>query len=325
MDSHFCENKEEWNNFVVENNGSFLQTFEWGQLQQRAGQKIFRIVITENNIIVAQVQLTKETSLSKNYFYIAFGPVFKNNLSATHKAQAINYIIDKLKELSVTENCIFLRIEPLGLIEGIEKYKVKTPPRRVQPKKTLILDPTKTEDELFKTFSRTTKYNIGLAKRTGVTIKESSIYSPEFYGLLEKTKNRQEFGIYSEKHYKEIFEINNSAIKASLFSAKYNNKTTNATIVLFFNNRATTLHSGSDYQFRNVKASNLLNWEILLHAKKSGFKELDLWGIDEKKWPTLTSFKKGFGGTELEYPEGVDIIFNNFWYKIYEIIKAVKK
>jgi lipid II:glycine glycyltransferase (peptidoglycan interpeptide bridge formation enzyme) len=69
----------------------------------------------------------------------------------------------------------------------------------------------------------------------------------------------------------------------------------------------------------------LLLWEIALFAKKNGFKELDFWGIDEKKWPSLTSFKKGFGGYEVVYPEGIDIVFQNFWYGIYKFIKTIRK
>ncbi len=325
MNLTFCENKKEWNDFILQNNGCFLQSFEWGELQQKEGQTVFRIKVSDNNEALAEAQITKESFSSKSYFYIAFGPTFKEGITESQQKESLDAIVSEIKKMAIKEGSIFLRIEPFSAIRSIESYKNNKPLRRIQPKKTLVIDLTKTEEEIFKTFSRTTKYNIGLAKRTGVTVEESSNYSPDFYNLLEKTKNRQEFGIYSEKHYKEIFKIDDDTIRVSLFSAKYENKTTNATIVSFFNKRATTLHAGSDYNYRNVKASNLLSWEIMRIAKKNGFEELDLWGIDEKKWPTLTSFKKGFGGYEIEYPEGVDIVFKSFWYKIYEIIKTIKK
>ena len=76
--------------------------------------------------------------------------------------------------------------------------------------------------------------------------------------------------------------------------------------------------------YRKIKGSNILEWEIILSAKRKGFKKLDLWGIDEKKWLSLTDFKKGFGGSQVEYPDGVDIVFQSFWYGIYKIIKIVK-
>ncbi len=56
-----------------------------------------------------------------------------------------------------------------------------------------------------------------------------------------------------------------------------------------------------------------------------GCKIYDFWGIDEKKFPGVTNFKRGFRGEEIEYPLGVDIVFNNIWYQIYRIMKIIKQ
>ncbi len=55
-----------------------------------------------------------------------------------------------------------------------------------------------------------------------------------------------------------------------------------------------------------------------------GAKEIDFWGIDEKKWPGLTAFKRGFNGQEIEYPQGRDIIFQKRWYLIYQFLRKVR-
>ena len=307
MEAIFCSNKSEWDNFVVQNSDMFLQAFEWGKLQEESGLNVFRITIKDGEETLAQAQITKEASFSKNYLYIAYGPVFKNGIDDQKK-----------------ENCIFLRIESAVPLSKVEDYALKIPPRRTQPQKTLILDLTKSEEALSKEFSTTTRRNINLAKKHGVTIRKQNIYSSDFYNLLKKTKNRQEFGVYSENHYRRLFQIRGENIKVELFLAEYQGKTINSTIVVLFNNKATTLHSGSDYNFRKFKAANLLKWEIILSAKKDGSKKLDFWGIDEKKWPNLTSFKKGFGGEELIYPPGIDIVFQKFWYAAYKISKIIK-
>ena len=36
------ENKQDWNRFVIENGGSFLQSWEWGEFQRVFGRRIFR-------------------------------------------------------------------------------------------------------------------------------------------------------------------------------------------------------------------------------------------------------------------------------------------
>jgi len=325
MEAIFCSDKNQWDSFVMQNSDAFLQAFEWGNLQEESGLKVFRLLIKENNETLATAQITKESSFSKNYLYSAYGPVFRKDESGQQKQIILDVLLKEIQELAIKENCIFLRIESAEEIGGIKGYTIKNPPRRTQPQKTLVLNLTKPEDDLFKEFSTTARRNIGLARRHGVIIKKQSSYSPEFYGLLKKTETRQEFGVYSENHYKSLFQIDGKNIKTELFLAEYEGKIINSTIVVFFNGRATTLHSGSDHNYRKVKAANLLKWEIILSAKKDGFKKLDFWGIDEKKWPNLTSFKKGFGGKEIDYPPGIDIVFQRLWYFIYKASKIIKR
>ena len=52
--------KKLWNNFLVLNNGSFLQSFEWGEFQKSFDKKIWRIAIFDNHSVVASVQIIKE-------------------------------------------------------------------------------------------------------------------------------------------------------------------------------------------------------------------------------------------------------------------------
>ncbi len=325
MEIIFCEDKKEWNNFVIQNEGNFLQSFEWGELQKKSNLKVFRIKIEELGKTIMQAQISKESFLSKNYLYIPFGPIFDNNLTEEKKLETIVAFLKELEKISTTENCIFLRIEPIKEIKKISGYKFHRPLRRIQPQKTLLIDLNKSEEELLKDFSSTTRHNIKRAERSGVTIKEMNEYNPSFYGLLSKTKERQEFGVYPEEHYKDLFDIKDEFLNIKLFLAEYNSKIINATIVLFFNETTVTLHSGSDYHYRNVKGTNLLRWTVITTAKKNGMKRIDMWGIDEKKWPNLTTFKKGFGGQEFEYPEGIDIVFQTFWYSIYKVVRIIKK
>ena len=71
-------------------------------------------------------------------------------------------------------------------------------------------------------------------------------------------------------------------------------------------------------------ATYILHWEIIKYAKENGFNEYDFWGIDEKKWPGVTRFKKGFGGREVEYAGSYDYVFQPFWYKLYNLYRKLK-
>ena len=64
-------------------------------------------------------------------------------------------------------------------------------------------------------------------------------------------------------------------------------------------------------------APYLLQWESMQEAKRRGAKEYDLWGVDAKKWPGLTRFKRGFGGEKISYIGSYDYIYNRFLYAGY--------
>lgn len=109
-----------------------------------------------------------------------------------------------------------------------------------------------------------------------------------------------------------------------MFLAEYQEKIIVASIVVFFGNRVTSLHTGSDHEYRALKGPDLLRREVFIYGKELGYKTYDFWGIDDEKFPGVSNFKRGFGGTEIEYPAGIDVIFNNMRYQIYKAMRKIK-
>jgi len=318
--------KDIWNEFIINNNGSFLQSFEWGDFKKQFLQKVWRIEIdSKDGKKLLEAQILKEKNFFITYFYLPYGPVFNKHSSLEEKEESFNLFLKKIKELAKKEKSFFFRIEPIEPLPKIRNFLFKKALKRIQPQKTLILDLDKTENKLLANVQTKTRYNIRLAQKKGAKIKISNKYLSLFYNLLKKTKKRQKFFSHPEEHYKKLFKANSKDFKVKMFLAEYQKKIIIASIILFFGNKATFLHTGSNYQYRWLKGADLLRWEIILYSKKMGYKVSDFWGVDEKKFPGVTSFKKHFGGTEIEYPLGVDIIFNNIWYQIYKILRKIKQ
>ena len=328
MKINFLEKKDEksWNQFLFQNKGSFLQSFEWGEFQKKLSKKVWRIVIRDNNQTLAQAQIIKEIFPFniKSNFYIPFGPCFKEGLSSEKQKLILEQILKELHKLSKKEKAIFLRIEPLSDFSLPNTFPSKISLKRLQPQKTLILDLEKSEQKIFDNFSQKVRYNIRLAKKKGVSVEVHDKYLPEFYSLMEKTSKRDSFQPFSEKHYKKLFSCASRDFKVKLFLAKYKDKIIASYILILFGSRAICLHGASDWEYRSLKAPNLAQWERIRKAKDMGAREIDFWGIDENKWPGLTAFKKGFRGKEVEYPQGRDIIFKEKWYSVYQFLRKVK-
>jgi lipid II:glycine glycyltransferase (peptidoglycan interpeptide bridge formation enzyme) len=110
-----------------------------------------------------------------------------------------------------------------------------------------------------------------------------------------------------------------------LLFAQYQGKVVTANILVYFGQRATHLHGASDYEYRAIKAPQFLQWHQIKQAKEAGFTEYDFWGISAKQWPSLTEYKKGFGGKEISYPQGQGIVFQRSWHNLYRLVRKFLK
>jgi len=325
MELKIVADKDGWNSFIIENEGSFLQSFEWGEFQEQFFKKIWRVEINEESKKILEAQIIKEKVFFINYFYIPYGPVFNNFSSFSEREESFDFFLKEIEKLAKKENVFFLRIEPVNSLPKIENFSFRNSLKRNQPQRTLFLNLEESEEKLLANMHIRTRYNVRLAQRKGVEIKILDNYSNIFYRLLGKTKERQEFSSFSEEHYKKIFNISDKDLQIKIFSAEFQKKVIVASIVVFFGNKVISLHAGSDYEYRALKGADLLHWNAILYGKKLGYKIYDFWGIDEKKFFGVTNFKRGFRGKEIEYPLGIDIIFNNIWYQVYKIMRKIKR
>ncbi len=317
------KNQNELNDFVVsQSTGQFLQSWQWGEFQEKVAGKVFRLGVFDNKEILATATLVKKfLPMGKSYFFCPRGPIFK---STKHQTPIINFLFDEIKKIAKEEGVIFMRFEP---IEELPITDYRLPIKRtldVEPKKSLILDITQTEDELLKQMHQKTRYNIRLADKKGIKIVEGDVGDFEdLWRLLCETNSRDNFRLHGKKYYQEMLKLNSRFLK--LVFAQYRGEKIAVNIITTFGDTATYIHGASANENRNLMAPHLLQWHNITTAKKAGFKRYDFFGIDEKKWPGVTRFKKGFGGQEIEYSGTFDLIADSGWYNIYKTVRKVRR
>lgn len=324
--------KENFNAFAAENGGSFLQSFEWGEFQEKTGKKIRRFLIQENGEILAAATLILfPLPFKKTYLYCGRGPVFKTQIGAAENEKIFETFLNETKKIGAAENAIFFKMEPPFAEDAdgkpdenfpfnLKEFGFKKSAKEIQPSETVILDLRKSEEELLKEMKQKTRYNIKVAEKHEIKIEESNDFEG-FWKLLEETANRDKFHPHPKKYYEAMFKNLNLETKFpsenKLFLAEKDEKIIAGAIVNFFGKRATYLHGASSAEHKNLMAPYLLHWEIARYAKKNGFKEYDFWGISEKKYPGVTRFKLGFGGEKIIYPGAYDLVFDKFWHLAY--------
>lgn len=319
--------KEELNDFVAnQKNSQFIQSWQWGEFQEKVSGKVWRLVVKDNEEVVAAAKIiTKDLPAGKKYFYCGRGPIITEGAD---KMEATRLIFLEIEKLAKQEGAMFLRFDPIHNLEEHD-YKIKgkevlIKTHDVQPSKTLILDLSKTEEELLKEMHQKTRYNINLAEKKGVKITEAGKEKFEaFWSLLDQTSDRDQFRPHGRNYYQAMLELEDNPVK--LFFAEFEGRLITTALVSFFGDTATYLHGGSANDDRNVMAPYLLQWHCIKLAKAGGQKFYDFHGIDEEKWPGVTKFKKGFGGLEMDYPGTFDLVYDDGWYEIYKMIRKVRR
>lgn len=304
MELQEITNKELWQEKMLnQKQTQFLQSWEWGQFQQSVRRKVKYLQIGEDFILVIKMPLTKW----QNYLYIP-----RTDVEFTEDK------LNVLRKLTQAENSVFIRIEPVKQnLENLGFNKI----RSQQPQKTLIIDLSKTEEELLKSMHQKTRYNIRLAAKKGVNIRicDNSEEFDLFYDIIKDTYSRKNKKSFSRDYYQSLF--NNELTK--IFFAQYQGKIIVANMIVFYGDTVTYVHGGSSDQFKNVMAPYLMQWESIRMAKAKGYQNYDFWGIEDH-YPGVARFKKGFGGKEIEYSGAFDLPLNKWWYKVYKIYKKFK-
>jgi len=297
---------------------SFLQSKSWLEFQRHIGRNVFEYHEGE---IRAEIIEHDMPYVNKNYLYIPHGPLAVNE----DKFSPENFV-SYLKKISKEKKYIYIKAEPLSkkisdkLIEsGFRKSK-----KQIQPNKTQILNLEKTEDELLSEMHSKTRYNIRVAKKHSIIVEQHNNVET-FWQLLKKTSIKDKFSTHSENYYHKLIDYfkNSDDIQIKIFTAEFNSKPVASALILIFKETGYYLHGASDYNMRAAMAPFVLHWEIIKFLKSAGLKHYDFWGIDEKKWPGVTRFKKGWGGSEIEYFGSFDLPINKLWYWLYIIGKKV--
>lgn len=307
-------NKNVWNGFVINNNGSFLQSYEWGQFQHAYGRDSQYLAVSANNKIIAGTLLIKhDLPASRGYYFSPYGPIIFHEL-----------ILEQIREQALKNKVIFWRYENNNISGGISV-------KAVHPKNTWLLNlADKKEEQVLAAMKPKTRYNIRLAQKKGVKIKISMDIKDIdiFYNLIKQTSQRQKINIFPKRYYQTMLHSLGDNGFLKIYLAEYQNKILAANLMVFFNKTATYLHGGTTYEHHEVMAPHLLQWQAIADAMHDNYHYYDFFGIADNDlsndpWAGITRFKKGFGGEIKSYLGTYEIPLNNIWYNAYRIAKKI--
>ncbi len=313
---------------------SFLQSWQWGELQKRLGRRVFRMNVS--GLLASAIE--QKLPFGQTYLYVPHGPVIRE---AT--ADSWTNFIKAAGNLGGFKKPVFLRVEPPNNefcgepIQKILKEAGFRQTKPVQPKTTLVINLRKDEKEILEAMEHDTRYSIRTAEKRGVTVEFASGNDKEksfeiFWQIFMETNRRHGLKTYPKLYYEEVAMLDGSTsltIKGKCSSkiaiARTEGEAISAAMFIYFGERVFYLFAGSRAGYGKFNAPTYLLWQAIREAKKTGYRYFDFWGIshENKNWAKITAFKKSFGGEEITSAGAWDYVFNKPAYFAYNLAKRL--
>lgn len=310
-----------WQEYLADHpEAHVLQSAAWGELKSAFGWFPLRLKVGDCG---AQI-LFRRLPLGRTVAYIPKGPVGTDWLSLWPEVDAA----------CRKNRAIFLKVEPDcwedSAKECKEQFAALTPAVPVQPRRTVEISLEGDEEEWLARMKQKTRYNIRLAEKKQVVIRESDDVSA-FSHIMQTTGERDQFGVHHPSYYQKAFDLFSARNDCVLLMAEYEGQPLAGLIVFAQGSRAFYFYGASSNAERNRMPAYLLQFHAMRWAAARGCLAYDLWGIpdmDEEElerqfagredglWGVYR-FKRGFGGEIRRSVGAWDKIYQPLLYKLY--------
>jgi len=293
-----------WDVFLAQHpDAHILQTREWGELKSRFGWAAQPVVEGKAGALILFRRLPFGFSLA----YLPRGPV-----PATTESLAL--LLPRLDLIARQRRAVAMIVEPdmpesTTPRDGLSRLGLTPSRLTVQPPRTITMDLGGSEEETLARMKQKTRYNINLARRHGVLVRDSND-TDAFCALMRETTTRDGFAAHTPAYYRAVYDLFEARGRVRLSFAEHEGRPLAALMAFAVGARSWYFYGASSSERRDVMAPYLVQWEAMRWAKSLGCKTYDLWGVPdfdeaalERGFATRTDglwgvyrFKRGFGG-----------------------------
>ncbi len=314
-------------------NAHLLQMGEWGELKASFGWKAARLVVGS---VGCQV-LFRRLPLGLSFGYVPKGPI-----GAPGIGQNSQQLWREVDATCSAHRAIFAKIEPdswedgtaIGssneIMDALGDWGLRASPHSIQPRRSVIVDLHGNEGDILARMKPKCRYNIGLATRKGIKVRQSDDLQT-FQRMMEVTAKRDGFAVHSLEYIRRAYDLFHPSGTAALFIAEYEKQPVAGLMVFRRGRRAWYLYGASSDEARELMPNYLLQWEAMRWARMNACVEYDLWGAPDEDERTLEAgfqrrsdglwgvyrFKRGFGGQLVRAAQARDRVYQPLLYSVY--------
>ena len=314
-------------------NRHLLQTWAWGELKSQHGWQAERLALLDGDEAVAGAQVLSRAI--GRLFPIAYVP--KGPMVDWTNAPQVTALLTAVRDFCRRQRCAFIKIEPPirsddRLLRHLTALGFRPSRWAVQPPRTILVDLALPEEHILAAMKQKTRYNIRLAHRKGVSVRQgTSADIGTFFNLMIRTGQRDSFSIHDRQYYSDAFLLYQPE-RCALLLAEVTGKPVAGLMVFAHPPVAYYLFGASSDDARELMPNYLLQWEAMRWARRHACNIYDLWGVPDQDEETMESrvgkldatgqglwgvyrFKRGFGGRVVRDVGAFDFVLNPplFW------------
>lgn len=321
-----------------------LQTWEWGLSKKRNGWAPQALVwdSASGQVNATAMLLSRQIKILPGFsitvLYCPKGPTLN-----WADQELVSTVLQDMETYAKKQKAIFLKVDPdvvLGSgLPGSESETLNSAglavetlfkarnwhfsQDQIQFRNSVFIDLKKDEETLLAAMKQKTRYNIHLAERKGVDVRQARLADlPMLYSMYAATGVRDGFVVRHEAYYSELWGQFMQAGMAHGLIAEIEGKPIAAVMIFHFAGVARYMFGMSLEVQRELMPNYLLQWEAIKLAKSLGCHTYDFWGAPDNfneqdpLWGVYR-FKEGFNGTTVRHIGAWDFVARPWVYKAY--------
>lgn len=317
--------REEWDGWLAASpgGGHVYQCHQWGEFKREQGWKPIRLILEKDGHIAGAGQfLLKSTfpAVPGKLMYASKGPWLPWDDEA-----AVRAFFERASEIARREGAHTLKMEPevraeredtkemLGEIGfGKARYDLNFDA-------TILMDLSASEEDLLAGMGKTTRYNVRLAGRKGVEVREPEDFDWAFetyYGWREELAQRKEgLHVFRPRRYSydQTWMLHDSG-NGHFFFAFHEGEPLSGGYFSIVGSKLYYMLSASAQHGQKLNPNHLLQWEVMRWAKDKGVTCYDMMAAPKREnrhdadpYYGVYKFKMGFGGEVVDFIGCLDL------------------
>lgn len=267
-----CNDKDQWDDFILENGGHPLQLWEWGQVKAGHGWKPERVFAynEDEKVGAAQVLVRRLPSPFRSFAYVPRGP-YANKEYQDEFLNALAVLVKRdHKSLAVSiEPDTEEFTKPNGWVRSTNK---------ILSAETILLDLRKPESELLADMAKKTRQYI---RKSATSVKIRQVKNradvEACLALYKQTAQRAEFNLHNDQYYLDVFAQMQEY--SPIFIAYEGDEPVAFLWLAISSETAYELYGGVNDRGQELRANYALKWHVIRKVKEWGVERYDFGGL----------------------------------------------